>query len=961
MIRLRTAYSFRGAYGTLDKYIDLVGQPGPFKNTQFSHLPQWAPITDTSSSYGWVKWDKLCREAGKVPIFGVELAVSDDITPRYPAHDFWTFLPHALSLNMGGSLAPLNELIELAYRNFKQRPTLLLSDLKEIDGVTAIIGRRTPASWLEGFSFGYYMMGPGLSKRQAALYEDQLFFPVLGCDNRYPLPENKAQYEILAGRLASNQSWPQHYMGTLELIEYCTKIWGEEATARALERTYDVLERASRCPLARAELPPAIWSDKSLKKLCRAGAKRLNVDLKDPTYKARLKRELKLIYLKGYANYFLIVAEIVAWAKERMLVGPARGSSCGSLVCYLLDITTVDPIPHGLYFERFVDINREDMPDIDIDFPEDRRGEVIDHISETYGPEFVGQLGTTAVFRPRSILKEAGAALGIPPGFTSPVADAILERSSGDARALDTLQDSVEGSCESGEILIKRYPEFASAYPLEGHPKHASRHASAVILTDRALSQFAPYNPRDGVLMLDKKDAEELNILKVDVLGLTQLSIIEDACNRASINFRALYDLPLDNEKVFRIFGEKLLGGIFQFDSPVLRGLCNFVRVENFDDISAITALARPGPLVSGNTVEWGKRRTSGKWEVEELLRPSLEETMGVVIYQEQVMNIGREVGGLSWEDVTALRKAMSKSLGKEFFDQYGDPWKKGAIAKGMSPKRAEKLWDDLCAYGSWSFNKSHSVAYGIISYWCGWLKAFHPLEFYAATLDYEKNTQKKLSLLREAVESGYEYEPYNRELSEDKWIARGNRLIGPLSGIYGIGPKSVATIMGDRRRGDEPKGAIAKKLETGRTDIDELYPVSTAYKRLVPNPIEHNIITTPTPLAEIAERDGEVAVIIGIPEKFSQRDVNEEINVARRGYRITQGPTTTLNMRMLDDTGDCIAIINRWKFDSLGKDIVKRGDPSNTLLALKGTVSTGRGDGTFLFVEGVKFLGYVK
>jgi DNA polymerase-3 subunit alpha len=266
---------------------------------------------------------------------------------------------------------------------------------------------------------------------------------------------------------------------------------------------------------------------------------------------------------------------------------------------------------------------------------------------------------------------------------------------------------------------------------MENHPSSAGQHAAGVVVTQEPIAEFVAVNFKTGGAMCDKKDAEDLNLLKIDALGLTQLSVFERTLELIGIPSRNgfLETIPLDDAAAFEVLNRGHFAGIFQFTGSTVKSLTKEITIDHIEDMIAITALARPGPIGSGGAEQWVRRR-NGVDKVtypHELFRPHVEMTLGIVLYQEQVMQIGRDIGDLSWEDVNALRRAMSKSLGKEFFDKYGDRWKASAIAKGIPASILDGVWDDLCNYGAMAFNRSHSVAYGLVSYWCCWLKAHHP------------------------------------------------------------------------------------------------------------------------------------------------------------------------------------------------------------------------------------------
>ena len=330
-----------------------------------------------------------------------------------------------------------------------------------------------------------------------------------------------------------------------------------------------------------------------------------------------------------------------------------------------------------------------------------------------------------------------------------------------------------------------------------------------------------------------------------------------------------------------------------------------------------------------------------------------------MVTYQEQVIRIGREVGDLSWSDASALRNAMSKSLGKETFDKYGAKWKVGALAKGIPQAVVDKVWDDLCSYGSWAFNKSHAVAYGIVSYYCCWLKAHHPVEFAAATLSHTETIETQIEVLREMHAEGIDYVPVDAELSVANWTVgyRDNKkiLIGPLSSVKGIGPKIMSQILSAKARGEPLAGRALKLLSDPKTAIDDLWPIESRLKVIVPDLSARNIFTPPT-LVKKVQPNGEIqeVVVLCTPSQINPRDENEPTNIKKRGYEM-KGPTAYLNLRLTDDTDTIFAKISRFDYATLAEDIVNRGRPGKALYAIKGQVPK---DFRMISVKQVKYLG---
>lgn len=955
-MRIRTGFSFRTAVGTIPAVLDALQKTGH----------DCAPITDRNSTFGWVKWEKECRKRNLPPAFGVELGVVESFNEKKPTIDYWTFIAK-------DDVSAVNELVGLATQQFRYEPLLTYRQALSAHGVIRIMGYRSRIDVVkrilqEEKEAHTNHLFCSLAPSTARGYAQQVIamnIPFMACsDNRYPTPEDRGFYEVVTGRNSETHIYDQHIQSMEEWRSSVGKSGLTEDQLAGAWANRSVVNVHCKAKLKKATLlkpkRPA-----TLLKMCQDGAAKICCNLDDKVYSERLARELELIKVKGYEDYFYIVADICQWARERMLVGPARGSSCGSLVCYLLGITTVDPIPYGLIFERFIDINRDDLPDIDIDFSDQSRQMVFDYITQIYGSEHVARLGTVAMYKARSALQEAGTALKIPRWMCDAVSESLIERSTGDSRALNTLEDTL-ATMPSGQSLVKAYPEVLVAAKMEGHPRHYSQHAAGVVISEQRVSEIVAVDHRTGATMCDKKDAEELNLLKIDALGLTQLSVFEDTLEMAGLKRNFLDTLPLDSQEAFNVINAGKFTGIFQFNGLALQGIARSFKTTEFNDIVSVTALARPGPLASGGASEWIRRRNGDHpvTYLHPIFEPYLKDTLGIVLYQEQVMEIGRNIGGLDWGQVTALRKAMSKSLGKEYFDQFGDPWKRGAIAKGVDPKDADKVWDDLCAYGAWSFNKSHSVAYGLISYYCAYLKAHHPFEFAAATLSHENDVDQQIKLLREMVDEGYSYIPIDPAISDIKWRV-GHRdgakiLVGPLSVVKGVGPKTVSAILSARKRGEPLPDKAAKLLANAKTTIDTIWPIRDAFRRLLPDPRARNIFTPPTQICDIkAEKNEYEVLVLATFSRINPRDENEAVNVAKRGHRIEDGLTTSLNLQISDDTGTIFGKVNRWKFESLGRQIVEKGRPGKSLYAVKGSV-WGNDSFKMLKVAAVRYIGEI-
>jgi DNA-directed DNA polymerase III PolC len=609
----------------------------------------------------------------------------------------------------------------------------------------------------------------------------------------YPEVVDKKAYEVLVGRNRTDRTAPMHILNEWELKDCIPWIPDD-----AFKNTYLLAEQCN------VDLPVAqmisFHSEKTLRQLCEEGAPARNIDLKDKIYAARLTREIDMIADKKFEDYFFVIADMINYAKKHMLVGPARGSSAGSLVCYLTGITDIDPIRHNLLFERFIDITREDLPDIDIDFQDDRREMVIQYLIEKYGLEKVAHLGTVSRYKAKSTITEVAKELGIPAWEVNDLKGAIIERSSGDARAAMCIMDTFN-DLEVGKQVLAKYPQMKIASTMENHARHNGVHAAGIIVTEEPVYKYCSVNNQSGAAQIDKKDAEDLNLLKIDALGLRTLSVLQDILDQVGWEREKLINYRLDDEKAFKVLNDEKYAGIFQFEGYALQSLTRQMKIADFEDVASITALARPGPLNSGGTTQYIKRRVGES--PTEYLHPLTQEitevTFGVVVYQEQVMNIARDVGKLSWEDVSQLRKAMSKSYGEEFFDRYWQRFKVGAEQNGIEEDQALTIWKNINTMGSWAFNRSHAIAYGMVSYWCCVLKSKFPLEFAAACLRNVRDDEQGVRLLREVVKEGLVYKPYDKYKSKINWSVQNGELIGGLIGIKGIGPKLAEDIINRR------------------------------------------------------------------------------------------------------------------------------------------------------------------
>ena len=921
-LRTRTEYSFRKAYGPIANIIQDDGEDA-------------MGIAD-SGTWGHVPFSKACKKAGKKAIFGAEIAVVIDSTDRTKqAANMMAFI----AKNNAG----LSEIYAMVTRssskeNFYYYPRMSYSDLFDVSENVIILSGTHPEWGLLPLTRKddlYIEINPMSSKKALDFCEKKGFKPVATSDNYYPKVSDRKAYEVLVGMNRTERTSPMHLLNEHEMLD-CIPWLPDEA----IQNTYKIAD------MCNADLPVAqmisFSPDKSLEQMCIDAAPSRGIDLNDSVYSDRLKREIEMIASKKFEDYFYVIADMINYAKKHMFVGPARGSSAGSLVCYLTGITDVDPIKFDLLFERFIDITRADLPDIDIDFQDDRREMVFQYLRDKYGAEKVAHLGTVSRYKAKSTITEVAKELGIPAWEVNDLKGAIIERSGGDARSAMCIMDTFN-DLDIGKQVLAKYPQMKIAEKMENHARHTGVHAAGIIVTEEPVSNYCSVSSQNGAAQIDKHDAEALNLLKIDALGLRTLSVLNDVVEQVGWEKEYLINFPLEDKQAFDILNDEKTAGIFQFEGYALQSLTKQMKVSSFEDIASITALARPGPLTSGGTTKYIQRKIGT--EPVTYLHPLAEEitkvTLGVVVYQEQVMTIARDVGKLSWEDVSQLRKAMSKSLGEEFFDQYWQKFKVGAEDQGIPEDESIKIWKNINTMGSWAFNRSHAIAYGMVSYWCCVLKSRFPLEFAAACLRNVKDEDQGIKLLREVVREGLGYKPYDKFKSKLNWSVQDGELIGGLIGIKGVGPK-LAEDIANRRDLHQPLTPRQEKLlDEGETPYDDIFECERRFGHMKQNPEAHNI---KTPISDInlleSDTPGEFVVFGKLVEK-NLRDLNEAVNLAKRGGRRAENNNLWLNMKFEDDTGPILAGIDRFKYNKLGKPIVEDGKIGDWYL-LKGKIRKG-------------------
>lgn len=568
------------------------------------------------------------------------------------------------------------------------------------------------------------------------------------------------------------------------------------------------------------DVPKGRTEDEQLRIQCLEGLKVRYGDPLPPAVLERLDYEMSIIGPKGISAYFLIVADFTQWAKDQGIgVGPGRGSAAGSIVAYSLGITDIDPLKYDLLFERFLNPERTEMPDIDMDFDDNRRGEVIDYVKRKYGEDQVAQVVTFNTLGARAAIRDAARVIGAPYDVGEKVSKFIVERLG--ASVTESLNENPEFRKEYGaNPLVREITDWA--INIEGHNRNEGVHAAAVVIAPRPVSEFVPVkrDKNNNILtQFDKDLVAELGLLKMDFLGLRNLSVIRDALDNIERNYGEKIveqNIPFDDPATFELYGRAETSGVFQLESPGMRDILMRLKPDQFTDIVAVLALFRPGPIGSGMVDDFIDRKLGKKKIVyyDDRLKPILEETYGTIVYQEQVMRISMTMCGFSAAKADKLRKAMSKK-DENLLNTFKAAWVDGAAENGYDAKLAAKMWDDILPFAAYAFNKSHSAAYAVITMRTAYLKAHYPHETMAAVLtSHMGSTDNLIKYLGDCRRGRIPVLQPDVNSSMSGFVAvPGQGIRFGLTGIRNVG-RNVADVIIEAREADGPFTSLQNFLE---------------------------------------------------------------------------------------------------------------------------------------------------
>jgi DNA polymerase-3 subunit alpha len=844
-LRLHTEYSLSDGIVQIDALIKKASEQG---------MPALA-ITDQSNMFGIIKFYQAALNAGIKPIIGVDIWVENNKHPKQPFR-MTLFCQHnsgykncleLISRSYIHGQANGRAIVKRAWLQELSDGLIILSGAEEGDIGQALLARdheqiKTLIEfWTQHFPDRFYLELRRTGQVSQDIYIDAALsladsqgIPVIATnDIRFMSRDDFEAHEtrvcIHEGFMLNDPRRPKHFTEQQYFrspAEMCALF---ADIPEALENTFELAKRCNvTIPLGKSFLPHFPVPDGSpietyLEKMARLGLEdrlRISFDMNAPTfavqrkgYDARLQTEIDVINKMGFAGYFLIVADFIRWARENGVpVGPGRGSGPGSLVAFALKITDLDPLVYDLLFERFLNPERVSMPDFDIDFCMDGRDRVIEYVMQTHGRDAVAQIITYGTMAARAVLRDVGRVLGMSYGQVDKLAKLIPFE----------IGMTLDKALEQEDQLRDRYQKeddvrtlIDLALKLEGITRNAGKHAGGVVIAPNKLTEFTPLYCEEGqsehlVTQFDKDDVEAVGLVKFDFLGLRTLTIIDWAIREINIarkkNNESLLDIqliPMDDTDTFTMLKACKTTAVFQLESRGMKDLVKRLQPDRFEDIIALVALFRPGPLQSGMVDDFINRK-HGRAIVSyphPALEPILRPTYGVILYQEQVMQIAQVLAGYSLGSADLLRRAMGKKKPEEMAMQR-DLFCKGAVDRGVNANTATFIFDLMEKFAGYGFNKSHSASYALIAYQTAWIKAHYPAEFMAAVLSADMdNTDKVVHFIDECKALGLQVSPPDINQSEYVFKASSNKsIIYGLGALKGAGQAAIEAIVSARK-----------------------------------------------------------------------------------------------------------------------------------------------------------------
>ncbi len=810
-------------------------------------------ITDLHNMFALIKFYKTSRDSGVKPIVGAEVNIESGDNTFYKVlilaksnagyKDLCELITRSFVINKIADIPYIKE--EWLFANVWQNLIVLSGGLYGDIGQLIIQNKSTLAvnkakSWALAFPDSYYIELQRVNNPHTNLVIEeslhiahQLKLPVVathpvqfGIANDFEAHEVRVcvadSCQLDDEKRVSKFTNEQYFMSQLEMIERFSDIPSSIENTIAIAKRCNFEITLGTYFLPNFIAPNGLELNEYLGALANDGLDKRLIEMypeeairaeHEATYRSRLETEIKTIIQMGFPGYFLIVADFINWAKQNNVpVGPGRGSGAGSLVAFVLGITDVEPLRYGLLFERFLNPERVSMPDFDIDFCQDRRELVIEYVKEKYGADAVAQIATFGTMSSKAVIKDVGRVLGLPYGLCDSISKLIMNTPAKSFALQDAYSkfDDLKAKIDNADDEVQRLWDLS--LQLEDLTRSVGKHAAGVLIAPSRLTDFCPLYLADGMQtsQLDKDDVESVGLVKFDFLGLRNLTIIQEAV----LNIKALLnvDLKLSNydfndPDTYKLLQSGNAAAIFQLESKGMRRVLTKLEPDCFEDIIALIALYRPGPLGSGMVDDFIKRKKGEQVAdyFHDDLKVCLEPTYGVIVYQEQVMQISQIIGGYTLGGADLLRRAMGKKKAEEMA-KHKTIFVEGALKKGYAPELADNLFELMAKFADYGFNKSHSAAYAVISYHTAYLKTHYISCFMAATLSSElDNTDKLYELYQDLVENEIELLPPDINKSVYRFMPiDASKIRYAMGAVKGAGQYAVETIVSERNQNGE-------------------------------------------------------------------------------------------------------------------------------------------------------------
>ena len=848
-LHLHSDYSLLDGACDVEKLVDRVHELG---------MPAVA-MTDHGNIFGAVHFVNAAHKVGIKPIVGCELYIckKDDhvITRTPPDGDTYNHLL-VLAENEEGYRNLVKITSEASLHGFYYKPRVSKNFLAEHSkGLIGLSGclkgevaerltegnydaaRSAAAFYLDLFgkeNFYLEIQDQGLEMEhliRSGLFqlEKDLGLPVVATNDSHYLCEDDAHAQDVMLCIQTGKSIQETNRMKFEGTQFYVKNGDEmlrvfKDAPQVLSRTLDIAERCNLRlekvpnPFPHFDVPDGFTLDSYFEQITRQGFARRMENLRSAAasgrlkhsladYEQRLAREIGIIQQMKFSGYFLIVWDFIRYARERGIpVGPGRGSAAGAVVAYSLGITDIDPLQHELLFERFLNPERISMPDIDIDFCMNRRGEVIEYVTHKYGRENVAQIITFGTMAAKAAIKDVGRAMDMPYSDVDRIAKMVPT----------TLNIKLDDALKESVALQEAYQKdpqvrqlLDTARKLEGLVRNSGVHAAGVVISPRPLIELVPlHKTKNGeiVTAFDMVAIEKMGLLKMDFLGLTTLTILDDTLKLIAQKGTdlKLEEIPLEDHETYeKVFYKGLTSGVFQFESSGMRDVLRRYQPNSIEDLTALNALYRPGPIQGGMIDDFIERkhgRRKIEYELPEL-KEILQETLGVIVYQEQVMQAANKLAGYSLGEADLLRRAMGKKNAEEMAKQR-ERFVQGATQRGYPPKKIEKIFDLMAQFAGYGFNKSHSAAYALLAYHTAYLKTHHPLDFMAALLtSVTGSTDDVVKYINECREMGIAVEPPDINVSDANFTPHGQAIRFGLAAVKNVGGNAIESIVAAQKK----------------------------------------------------------------------------------------------------------------------------------------------------------------